>query len=150
MEGGKCHGFSCADILSLRAQAAHLIVEADGAAGRPVKAHAGHEPVIAAEATCVVAVVGGWCVGAPLDATHVHRPKLFASLSGRELGSAVTANDVANVILHEEGCLRSVPPGAAFHVVVTGSDPGIAQALEAHPRAGRLAGVHLYSQQRST
>jgi probable selenium-dependent hydroxylase accessory protein YqeC len=142
IEGGKCLGFSAAETLSLKAEARHLVVEADGSAGRPVKAHAPHEPVIAPEASCVVAVVGGWCVGAPLDAEHVHRPELFAALSGRRLGEAVTASDVARVILHEEGWLRAVPPKAAFHVVVTGADSGIIQALESHPRASRLAGVH--------
>lgn len=141
IENGKCRGFPAADTLSLRAEARHLVVEADGSAGRPVKAHAPHEPVIAAGAACVVAVVGGWCVGAPLDAEHVHRPERFAALSGRPPGAAVTAEDVARVILHEDGWLRAVPPAAEFHVVVTGSDPGIARAIEDHPRAGRVASI---------
>ena len=142
IEGGKCRGFSADDTLSLKVASRHLVVEADGAAGRPVKAHAPHEPVIAACATCVVAVVGGWCVGAPLDAEHVHRPERFAALSGRRLGAAVTAGDVARVILHEEGWLSAVPPAAAFHLVVTGADRGICRAIAEHPRAGRLSGVH--------
>lgn len=142
LEDGKCRGFSADDTLSLQAAAHHLVVEADGAAGRPVKAHAPHEPVIAAGAACVVAVVGSWCVGAPLDSSNVHRPERFATLSGRPPGSRITADDVARVILHEEGWLRAVPPGAAFHVVVTGLDQGIARSLALHPRARRLAGVH--------
>jgi probable selenium-dependent hydroxylase accessory protein YqeC len=143
-EHGKCQGFSADDTLALRAAADHLVVEADGAAGRPVKAHAPHEPVIAARATCVVAVVGAWCVGAPLTAEHVHRPERFAALAGRPPGAPLDAQDVARVILHAEGWLRAVPPGAAFHVVVTGSarDSGLARALRAHPNASRLAGVH--------
>jgi probable selenium-dependent hydroxylase accessory protein YqeC len=142
IDGGKCLGFSADDTLSLKAHARHLVVEADGSAGRPVKAHAPHEPVIAAGASCVVAVVGAWCVGAPLDAEHVHRPERFAALAGRPLGAAVTAADVARVILHEEGWLRAVPPGAAFHVVVTGAGEEVARALAEHAKAGRLAGVH--------
>lgn len=142
IEGGKCCGFSADDTLSLAALAQHLIVEADGSAGRPLKAHAAHEPVIAGGASCVVAVVGSWCVGTTLDPGHVHRPERFAMLSGRAMGSLVTAEDVARVILHEEGWLRAVPPRAAFHVVVTGVDRGIARALEAHAGAGRIAGVH--------
>lgn len=142
VEGGKCLGFTADDALSLRAEARRLVVEADGSAGRPVKAHASHEPVIAAGAACVVAVVGAWCVGAPLDADHVQRPGIFAALCGRKLGDAVTADDVARVILHEEGWLRAVPPGAAFHVVVTGADEAIPRALALHPNAGRMTGVH--------
>jgi len=139
---GKCVGFSADEALSLKTEAHRLVVEADGSAGRPVKAHAPHEPVLATAASCVTAVVGSWCVGAPLDANHVHRPERFAALSGRPPGSAVTADDVAHVILHEEGWLRTVPPTAAFHVVVTGGDAGIIRSLQRHPRAGRLAGVH--------
>lgn len=139
---GKCIGFSADDALSLKAEAHRLIVEADGSAGRPVKAHANHEPVLASAPSCVVAVVGSWCVGAPLAADHVHRPELFAALAGRPIGSTITATDVAEVILHSEGWLLTVPPSAAFHVVVTGDDTGIIRALEQHPRASRLAGVH--------
>lgn len=142
MEGGKCLGFPADETLALAAEARHLVVEADGAKERPVKAHAPHEPVIAAGASCVAAVVGAWCVGAPLDAQHVHRPEIFAALSGRALGEPVTAEDVARVILRRDGWLRAVPEGAAFHVVVTGEDRGVARALAGHPEAGRLAGVH--------
>lgn len=142
IEGGKCHGFSADETLQFASHAHHLVVEADGSAGRPVKAHAPHEPVVAAGASCVVAVVGGWCVDAPLDSEHVHRPELFAALSGRPLGATVTADDVARVILDEAGWIRAVPPGAAFHVVVTGDDRGIVMALSTHPQASRLTGVH--------
>lgn len=140
---GKCLGFGPLEALSLKSEARHLVVEADGSAGRPVKVHAPYEPVLAPSASCVVAVVGSWCVGAPLDARHVHRPERFAALTGSALGSAVTAFDVANAILHNEGWLLRVPPGAAFYVVATGGDAGIAHALERHPQASRLAGVIL-------
>ena len=142
IENGKCHGFSADEAFSLKTEADHLVVEADGASRRPVKAHAPHEPVLTSAASCVVAVVGSWCVGAPLDADHVHRPERLAALTGRPLGSAVTANDVANVILHDEGWQRTVPTTADFHVVVTGADAGIIRALKRHPHAGRLAGIH--------
>lgn len=143
MKDGKCLGFTAEEALTLRLEADRLVVEADGSAGRPVKAHAPHEPVVAPEASCVVATVGSWCVGTPLDADHVHRPERFSLLAGRPMGAPVRADDVATVILHEQGWLRTVPPGAALHVVVTGGDNGILRALERHPRAGRLAGIHL-------
>ncbi len=139
---GKCIGFTAGEARSLGTEADHLIIEADGSAGRPVKAHAPHEPVLPSDPTCVVAVVGAWCVGAPLHADHVHRPERFAALAGRPLGATITAADVAAVILHQDGWRRTVPPAAAFHVVVTGGDAGITGALERHPQAARLAGIH--------
>lgn len=142
VDDGKCRGFAAPEALSLRAAADHLVVEADGAAGRPMKAHAPHEPVIAAGAACVVAVVGAWCVGTTLDAAHVHRAERFAALSGLPLGSVLTAADVARVILHEAGWLRAVPAGAALHVVVTGHEPSLVRAIASHPRVGCLTGLH--------
>jgi probable selenium-dependent hydroxylase accessory protein YqeC len=138
---GKCLGFSADDVLSLRPAADRLVVEADGAAGLPVKAHAPHEPVVAASATCVVAVVGAWCIGVPLSAAHVHRPQRFAELSGRPLLSPIGCVDVANVILHDQGWLRCVPDAAAFHVVITGGGERLAEALRGHPFAHRLSGI---------
>ncbi len=142
IENGKCLGFSVEETFSLKTVCQRLIVEADGSAGRPVKGHAAHEPQIAAGAACVIAVVGGWCVGAPLDAEHVHRPERFSAISGRPLGEPVTATDVAGVILGDNGWLGSVPANAAFHVVVNGDDNGLLAAIRSHPSAKRLAGFH--------
>ncbi len=142
IENGKCLGFPAEEAFSLKTVCQHLIVEADGSAGRPVKAHAAHEPQIAADAACIVAVVGGWCVGTPLNAESVHRPERFSAISGRQMGESVTATDVAGVILGDNGWLSSIPAGAAFHVVVTGHDRGIASALAGHANAGRLAGIY--------
>ena len=142
IENGKCLGFSAEETFSLRTACQRLIVEADGSAGRPVKAHAAHEPQIAAGAACVVAVVGSWCIGAPLDAEHVHRPERFSAISGRPMGQSVTAADVAGVILGDNGWLCSVPVGAAFHVVVNGDDNGLIAAISSHPSAKRLSGLH--------
>lgn len=142
IENGKCLGFSAEETFSLKTACQRLIVEADGSAGRPVKGHAAHEPQIAAGVACVVAVVGGWCVGAPLDAEHVHRPERFSAITGRPMGELVTAADVAGVILGDNGWLGSVPANAAFHVVVNGDDNGLLAAIISHPSAKRLAGLH--------
>ena len=57
------------------------IVEADGAAGRPLKAHASHEPVIPGEANQTVCVVGALGFGRPI-AEAAHRPERYAALAG--------------------------------------------------------------------
>ena len=65
-----------------------VLVEADGAAGKPLKAHASHEPVIPAEANQTITVVGASGIGRKtLEA--VHRPQIFSTLAGgAELASA--------------------------------------------------------------
>ena len=121
-----------------------VIVEADGAAGRPLKAHAAWEPVIAPAADLVVAVVGAWCLGQPLDERTVHRADLFARRTGCARGTPLEARHVAAILLHPEGYLARVPAGADVMVAVTaraGDDGGLARALAAADEGGRLERV---------
>jgi probable selenium-dependent hydroxylase accessory protein YqeC len=127
--------------------AERVLVEADGSAGRSLKAHAVHEPVVAASAELVVAVVGLDAVGASLDDVHVHRAALLAALLDRPLGAIITAQDVARAVLDPRGYRRAVPAGARFVVVLTKSDlapaaaTACAEALAAADRDGRVARV---------
>ncbi len=91
--------------------AEHVLVEADGAAGRALKAHADHEPVVSPRADLVIAVIGADCLGAPMDDAHVHRAALLRERLGRPSGAVVTAEDVAGIVLHRDGYLARVAPG---------------------------------------
>lgn len=53
-----------------------VLVEADGSAGKPLKAHAAHEPVIPDNAAQVISVVGASGLNRPISEA-VHRPELF-------------------------------------------------------------------------
>lgn len=59
----------------------YVLVEADGSAGRPLKAHAQHEPVIPEEANQTICVVGASGFGKPV-AQVAHRPEIYAGLAG--------------------------------------------------------------------
>ena len=67
-----------------------LLNEADGSRMRPFKAPADYEPVIPADTTLVAVVVGADVLGRSLDAEHVHRPELVATLSGAPMGAPIT------------------------------------------------------------
>lgn len=85
---------------SLSQLADYVLVEADGAAGLPMKAHAPHEPVIPPEANqtiCIVGASGFW----HSVAQAVHRPELFAKLAGLSLNAPVTPEAVATVLRAE-------------------------------------------------
>ena len=72
--------------------ARYVFVEADGSKHRPLKAHAGHEPVIPAEANQTILVLGASGLNQPIcDAAH--RPELYA----RKLG--VSEDDLATPYL---------------------------------------------------
>lgn len=81
----------------LTALADYVLVEADGSAGRPLKAHASHEPVIPREANQVICVVGASGLNRPA-AVKVHRPERFIALSGSE---TATPETVAAVLKKE-------------------------------------------------
>ena len=119
-ESGKAEGVSLELFGRLRAwfPDACVLNEADGSRMRPFKAPAGHEPVIPAETTLVVAAVGADVLGKPLDADHVHRPELIGALAGVPLGAPITPEVVAAVLAHPDGGRKGVPPRARFVVMV--------------------------------
>jgi molybdenum cofactor cytidylyltransferase len=89
-----------------------ILNEADGSRMRSFKAPAEHEPVIPADTTLVVPVVGADVFGKRLDGDHVHRPELVSALSGAPLGTPITPEIVARVLAHAEGGRKRVPVGA--------------------------------------
>ncbi|MCR4589836.1 MAG: putative selenium-dependent hydroxylase accessory protein YqeC [Lachnospiraceae bacterium] len=65
----------------LEGLADYVLVEADGARGLPLKAHAGHEPVIPPNAGKTVLVVGADGFGKKVKEV-CHRPELWAEIAG--------------------------------------------------------------------
>lgn len=139
-ESGKLAGVSPEGLASL-AEAlpgVRWIVEADGAARKPLKAPAAHEPVLPLYLDCCVAVLGLDGVGRPLDGANVHRAALVAALTGQAVGSVVTPRTLARLLVHEEGFFRACPGSCRRLVFFNKADlPG---ALEAAREAVRLAG----------
>jgi probable selenium-dependent hydroxylase accessory protein YqeC len=95
-----------------------ILNEADGSRMRPFKAPAAHEPVIPAETTLVIPMVGADIFGQPLDAEHVHRPERVSALSGAPTGSPITPAVVARVLAHGDGGRKGVPAGARVIAVI--------------------------------
>ncbi len=78
----------------------YVLVEADGAARRPLKAHAAHEPVIPAEANQTICVVGASGFGRPI-ADAAHRPERYAALAGAVETAEATPETEAAVLRAE-------------------------------------------------
>jgi probable selenium-dependent hydroxylase accessory protein YqeC len=89
-----------------------IIVEADGAAGRPLKAPAIHEPVVPQSTRWLIGVVGLDAVGKPLTDKWAFRPKLVANLTGLAYGAAITEEAVAAVLTDDKGIMKNSPPEA--------------------------------------
>lgn len=86
-----------------------LILESDGARGCPLKAPAAHEPALYLAANAVVVCAGLSALGLPLNETHVHRPQIFAQLSGLAMGAAINPQAIAAVLKHPQGGLKDIP-----------------------------------------
>ena len=81
-------------------EADHVLIEADGAAGRPLKAHRSWEPVIPACSGMTVCVAGASGIGWPVSQA-CHCPELFASLAGITEDCLVEPEHIAMVLNRE-------------------------------------------------
>jgi probable selenium-dependent hydroxylase accessory protein YqeC len=86
-----------------------LIIEADGAAGRPIKAPREREPVIPSNTTLVVAVLGLDGVGKELDHQNVFQPSLVSKLTGIPENEKMTEEGMALLMTHAEGLFKGAP-----------------------------------------
>ncbi len=86
-----------------------IIVEADGAAGRPVKAPREHEPVIPTTTTLVVAVLGVDGMGKELNDENVFQPERVSKITGIPVGERLTDEAMAILMTHSEGVFKGAP-----------------------------------------
>lgn len=121
-----------------------VLAEADGAAGRLLKAPAEHEPVIPATTTLVVIVVGLGSVGGRIAAV-AHRPERVAALLGCGVDHVLEPIDLATVITHPRGGMWHVPDPARVVVALTGEDEPAASKVQgflaSEPRIERVVVV---------
>jgi len=90
-----------------------LLVKADGARTRWLKAPDDREPQLPREADVVIPIASARVVGEPLSDERVHRPERVAALTGLSPGDRISATDVATVLASRDGGLKDVPPDAA-------------------------------------
>ncbi|MBI3950944.1 MAG: putative selenium-dependent hydroxylase accessory protein YqeC [Acidobacteria bacterium] len=95
-----------------------VLVEADGARSRSLKAPAPYEPVWPSVTTMAVAVIGIDAVGVRLDPASIHRPERVAAITGLALGESITAQAVNACVLHPEGLFARVPVQARRVVLI--------------------------------
>lgn len=108
-----------------------LLIEADGSRQLPLKAPAEHEPPIPEFVDTVVVVAGLSGLGQPLKPKFVHRPEIFATLSGLQPGDSITPAALIRVLTHPAGGLKNVPAGARRVALLNQADTPTLQAQAA-------------------
>ncbi len=88
-----------------------VLVEADGARMRPVKAPAAHEPAVPPETTLLIPMTGIDALSTPLQ-DIAHRPHLLAALLSISLHESLRPKHVAVLLNSAQGALRHAPPQA--------------------------------------
>ena len=90
-----------------------FLVEGDGSAGRSLKGHLAHEPVIPASTSLLIPVVGLDVLGQPLNSEQVHRPEVLSEITGAKLGTPIEVSTIIAALLNENGYLQQTPEKSA-------------------------------------
>lgn len=141
------------DALAAELPGVTLLVEADGARHRPLKAPADHEPVVPPTTTLLVPMADLAVLGQPLTDAAVHRAALAAQLLDAPPGAPLTPERVARLLAHPAGGLKGAPETARLAPLLTwwrdapltdaavetadrlAAQPGIERVVVAHPTA---------------
>ena len=119
-----------------------LLIEADGSRQHPLKAPGENEPPIPDFVETVVVVAGLSGLSQPLNAEFVHRPEVFARLSGLALGETISPAALLRVLTHQEGGLKNIPEKARRLVLLNQADTPELQAQAKSLADGLLAAYH--------
>ncbi len=129
-----------------------IIVEADGARRKPIKASDIHEPVLPQSCTHLVLVTGLDAVGTPLDDNHVHRPQIFSQNTRLPMGEHLTEDSISTALIVEMEKAKKICPKAFGSVFLNkadtsdniGSGKRIATVLQHYPTIDRviIASLH--------
>jgi probable selenium-dependent hydroxylase accessory protein YqeC len=112
----------------------YFIIEADGAAGRPVKAPREGEPVIPSNTTLVVAMLGVDGAGMELNSENVFQAELISTMTRIPLGRPLTEESLSILVTHPQGIFKGTP--SCSRVIVFLNKVDISEGLQ---KAKRIA-----------
>ena len=105
--------------LLMKSGADAVIVEADGARHRMIKAPAEHEPVMPLQANVALLMMSAEAFNQPLSDMIAHRPELVAKVTGIHMGDVLSPEVIARLITSEQGALKHIPETAAVYLLIT-------------------------------
>ncbi len=103
-------------------QVSYIIVEADGAAHRSLKAPSPTEPAIPHNTSLVIPVVGIDAIGCRLNEENVFRPEIVSRLLGLPLGEIISTESIAFLITHQKGIIKGSPESARIVPFINKTD----------------------------
>jgi probable selenium-dependent hydroxylase accessory protein YqeC len=108
MDNGKIRGVTEEEVKEIHKMGIFdiILIEADGARMKPIKAPADHEPVVPRITTMTIGVIGLDSIGKSLGEEHVHRPEILRSVLDVELPHYIDANDIVRLASSEDGLFK--------------------------------------------
>ncbi len=126
-----------------------VIIEADGARHRMIKAPEEYEPVVPLETNVGLLLMSAEAINQPLREEIAHRPERIAAVTGISMGDILTPDVIARLMTSEQGALKGIPENAKTYLLVTHATPERRQAVlelaERVHKTTRITGV-LYSE----
>jgi len=126
----------------------YIIIEVDGAAGRPIKAPREGEPVIPSSTTLVVAILGVDGMEMEVNEENVFQAERVSKLTGIPMGKKITDEAMAVLMTHPEGIFKGTPSSSRVITFLNKVDipdgvtkaKGIAQKIieRKHPKIERV------------
>ncbi len=113
LENGKLQGYPPLELDQTPPIFDHIVVEADGANRKPVKAPNATEPVYPNDTRIVIGVIGLDCLGKPVIDEFVHRPACFADVTQAKQGDIITPGHLLRLISHPHGLFKGAPLNAS-------------------------------------
>jgi molybdenum cofactor cytidylyltransferase len=105
-----------------REEGAILLIEADGARRKSLKAPGEHEPVVPAWVELVVSIAGLDVIGKPFTPEYCHRAELAKDILGIEGDARIESNHLSELLRAERGGLKGAPPSSTVRVILRQSD----------------------------
>ncbi len=150
LESGKLKGVSSDLVNDLWSsnEIDYIIIETDGAAGRPVKAPREGEPVIPSSTTLVVAILGVDGLEMEINEENVFQAERVSKLTGIPISGKMTDEGMAVLMTHPMGIFKGAPSSSRVIAFLNKVDipngvikaKGIAQKImeRKHPQIERV------------
>jgi probable selenium-dependent hydroxylase accessory protein YqeC len=122
-----------------------VIVEADGARHRMIKAPSEREPVVPPQTNVALLMMSAGAINQPLSAQVAHRPEHVAGVAGINQGDILTPSAIARLMTSDQGAFKNIPESAATYLLITHatmtSREAIQELISLVRLSPRIAGV---------
>lgn len=120
VKGDKLKGISQSQVAAINREVDfdYMIIEADGASKKSLKAHHKYEPEVPPCTTLFVVIIGFDIIGKKLNIKNVHRPQIVSRILNKSLDEIIMPSDIISLIKHPQGLLKGRPPATRTTIIL--------------------------------